>query len=146
MIKSSAHADKARPASEPVQLRDEPVQSGGHPVRMLSRLLSLVLLFTLLLMFATPRSVQANIQATGTGGGVQSMSVSESSVRGSDRVNSVTALAGSLQSAEASSEELIDERSGSDRPHILFLTSEDPDNYEAHITIPRFARSEERRV
>lgn len=28
---------------------------------------------------------------------------------------------------------------GTDRPHILFLTSEDPDNYEAHITLPRFA-------
>src|SRR5690625_8016089 len=98
MIKSSAHTEKARPASEPVQLRDEPVQSGGHPVRLLSRLLSLVLLFTLLLMFATPRSVQANIQATGTGGGGESKSVSESSVRRSDRVICVTFLAGSFQS------------------------------------------------
>jgi hypothetical protein len=27
-----------------------------------------------------------------------------------------------------------------DRPHILFLISEDPHNYEAHKTIPRFAK------
>lgn len=32
---------------------------------------------------------------------------------------------------------LVDDRN--DKPHIVFLVSEDPDNYEAHLTIPVFA-------
>ncbi len=53
------------------------------------------------------------------------------------------------QPAVANSSVLLFETINSDseeieRPHILFLISEDPHNYEAHKSIPRFARMLER--
>src|SRR5688572_14400188 len=32
-------------------------------------------------------------------------------------------------------------RGGENKPHVLFLISEDPDNYKAHETMPSFAKT-----